>query len=117
MMHRNITRTVEYDIVTGTGFSISFARHGVYVSGYVETRDLQPESRIKGCPNRRLEAWSPYLAGTVWWQEEQFNVKTGEGSLQFCCTPEGTPILILDGLGKPVIEWHKGHMTYYKRNQ
>jgi hypothetical protein len=109
----NTTRSHAYDIVTGTDFSISFARHGVYVSGYVQTRNLQPESRIKGCPNRRLEAWSPYLIGTVWYQQENFNLKTGEGELQFNCTPEGTPILITDGI-KPLLEWHKGIIRYFR---
>jgi len=113
-MIRNVTH--EYDIVTGTDFSISFARHGIYVSGHVHTWNWQPECiGTRGIFAVRLELWSPFLAGTVWWQERTWNPKEGVGEMQFTSTPEGTPILIMNEHKEPLLEWRKGQITYHNR--
>lgn len=113
---QTITPDPQFNTVTGTDFSISFSRHGVYACGLVQTWKWQPECRIEGSHNRRLEKWNPCLVGTVWRTEENWDLRQGVGELRFASTPEGTPILILDANGRPLIEWHKGRLTYFKSN-
>jgi hypothetical protein len=114
-----VTMTVNEHIVTHPDFEIRFGHDGSvdgHVFGHYNRIPVHRTSDNKMSITQRLHDWHPLLYGVVWYRSTQYNHRQGEASMDFSCTPDLSPIVIMSPShpDEPMVEYWRGKLHLYQ---